>query len=287
MIRWSTLRWIGIVLAISVLTIGAFYWSSLAPSGDSRSAASRTTAPREANRTDPDSPTPTSGAGHPLGRPAPLPPGADQMKAGRDFEFLTIQANDPSTPVTYDPCRPIHYVVNDRTALPGSRQVLRDAIQQVSTATGLVFVDDGATNEVPVIKRELFQPQRYGDRWAPVLLAWSDEAELSILTPDSFGSGGSYAVTSPTRSRRVYVTGEVAFNGPTIAADLATFPAEQRTARLRAILMHYVGHIVGLTHTNDIKNILYHGHDGRATEWTVGDLAGLNAVGSGPCEPPM
>ncbi|MBS1838776.1 MAG: hypothetical protein JST64_13870 [Actinobacteria bacterium] len=157
----------------------------------------------------------------------------------------------------------------------------------MSTATGLVFVDDGATNEVPVIKRELFQPQRYGDRWAPVLLAWSDEAELSILTPDSFGSGGSYAVTSPTRSRRVYVTGEVAFNGPTIAADLATFPAEQRTARLRAILMHYVGHIVGLTHTNDIKNILYHGHDGRATEWAVGDLAGLNAVGSGPCEPPM
>lgn len=253
-----------------------------------RAASITTTSAFEGTQTPEDRPPPGIGAqAEPLGSPPPLPAEAAQMKAGRDYQYITTQYKDPEDPVAYDPCRPIHYVINDRTAPKGSDRVLHEAIDEVSRATGLTFVDDGASDEVPVWKRPLYQPKRYGDRWAPVLIAWSDQAELDVLNDASFGSGGSYGLPDPDSGKDVYVTGIVALNGPAIEADLATFPQAERTDRLRAVLMHYMAHIVGLTHTDQVNNILYHGHDGRATEWAPGDLAGLATEGVGICAPAL
>src|SRR4051794_3579287 len=57
--------------------------------------------------------------------------------------------NPDGTPLTYDPCRPIHYVVRDRNTPPGGDQVVSEAVNAVSAATGLVFVYDGRTTEAP------------------------------------------------------------------------------------------------------------------------------------------
>ena len=73
----------------------------------------------------------------------------------------------------YDPCRPIHYVVRPDGAPPGGAELIRTAVAQVSGATGLQFVDDGPTQEAPSTDREAYQPELYGRRWAPVLIAWS------------------------------------------------------------------------------------------------------------------
>jgi hypothetical protein len=108
----------------------------------------------------------------PLGVPGAVPAGD-----GR-FEFTDVQPSDERKPVAWDPCRPIHYVVNPAGQPPGGQQLIADAVARVSEATGLRFVADGPTTETPRKRRNPYQPKRYGDRWAPVVIHWSDGAAV-------------------------------------------------------------------------------------------------------------
>ena len=66
--------------------------------------------------------------------------------------------------------------------------LVREAIAAVSAATGLRFVDDGTTEEGPSDTRSPYQPEVYGERWAPVLFAWSDPVEsprLGEISPEA------------------------------------------------------------------------------------------------------
>lgn len=123
----------------------------------------------------------------PLGAPQ-----AFEDPAGR-YRFMVLQP-DGESPTAYDPCRPLTYVVNLRAAPPGAEAVLREAIAAVSAITGLQFVDEGPTDEPVVEAREAHQPQRYGDRWAPILIAWSDPVETPTLAGYVAGQAGSTAI---------------------------------------------------------------------------------------------
>jgi len=180
--------------------------------------------------------------------------------AGPDERTLTSLALQPdgANPVAYDPCRPIHYVT--RPGGPPEGDVLiREALASVSTATGLRFVDDGATEEAPSDDRAPHQPDVYGDRWAPVLFAWSDPVEsprLGEIDPDQpqadpAAYAGSTGVTwepAGASSRMVYVTGSVTLDGPDLT-DISEGPDGR--ARALAIIEHEVGHLVGLGHVDD------------------------------------
>ena len=41
----------------------------------------------------------------------------------------------------------------------------------------LRFVHDGGSAEPSTLDRRVFQPETYGDRWAPVLVAWETEEQ--------------------------------------------------------------------------------------------------------------
>ncbi|HTN99633.1 MAG TPA: matrixin family metalloprotease, partial [Microthrixaceae bacterium] len=111
--------------------------------------------------------------------------------------FLMLQ-KDGTTPVAYDPCREIHYVTTSTTNAPeGATRLIDDAIKTLSSITGLKFVDDGATKESPNDARPAFQPDRYGQRWAPVLISWSTASEsprLAVTTPDGAPPGSTVDV---------------------------------------------------------------------------------------------
>src|SRR4051812_418129 len=112
-----------------------------------------------------DRPTPGhEEAARPLGVPEPVPQGTGK------FEFAATQPGDKTAPVAFDPCRPIHFVVNPAGAPADGAELVKAAIARLHGATGLVFTDDGNTAEVPTDDRAPFQPERYGDRWAPVLI---------------------------------------------------------------------------------------------------------------------
>jgi hypothetical protein len=65
---------------------------------------------------------------------------------GGPHAFAMVQDNGV-TPIAYDPCRPVHYVMRRDGMPPGGEEMVRAAVARVSQATGLQFVYDGATAE--------------------------------------------------------------------------------------------------------------------------------------------
>ena len=196
------------------------------------------------------------------------------------YSFMQTQA-DGVTPVAYSPCRPIHYVVRPDGAPAGGDTLLATALARISEGSGLQFVADGATEEAPGKDRAPYQPQRYGDRWVPVLVAWSTPTESPELAGDVAGSAGSASVVSGGTS--FYVTGEVVLDGPSIAGLLADGPNGQAVAE--GVVTHELAHLVGLGHVNDPGELMNPTAALTQTYLAHGDLAGLARVGTGACAP--
>jgi hypothetical protein len=212
-------------------------------------------------------------ATEPLGAPPPL------VGNSGSYAFTAVQP-DGDGPVAYSPCRPIHFVVRPDGAPPAGDELIRGALASVSAATGLQFVDDGATQEAPSTDREAYQPEVYGRRWAPVLITWSTAAESPELAGDVAGVAGSASVTRSGRT--TYVTGSVTLDSEDIATLVAA-PATQNTAR--GIVTHEMGHLVGLDHVDDPTQLMYPSTQALVTAFSWGDLAGLAALGTGACAP--
>lgn len=212
----------------------------------------------------------------PLGTPAAPPAG------GGPHEFLRTH---DGRPVAYDPCRPIHVVVNNRMAPFGADEVVDFALEAAGRATGLQFVVDGPTDEPPRENRPPYQPDRYADRWAPVLIAWSDPAEHPMLDGDIAGLGGSTAID--TGDGPVYVTGEVILDGPALAPFLDSGRGIEEVA---AVVLHELGHLLGLDHVDDHSQIMFDQGVGPllgVVGYSAGDREGLAALGRGRCAPDL
>lgn len=195
------------------------------------------------------------------------------------YSFLQTQA-DGVSPVTYDPCRPIHYVVREDGAPVGGDSLLATGLARISEATGLQFVADGTTAEAPVEHRQVYQPQRYGRRWAPVLVAWSTPLETPELAGDVAGSAGSSSVTLHGTAH--YVSGVVVLDGPALSQLLGS---ANGTALAQAVVTHELAHLVGLGHVDDPTQLMNPTAAVNVTSLADGDRAGLARVGTGPCVP--
>ena len=184
-------------------------------------------------------------------------------------------------PVRWDPCRPVRYVVRPDGAPPGGADLLADAFRTLTAATGLSFVPDGTTDEPPSVDRAAYQPDRYGNRWAPVLVAWQRAAENPALAADVAGQAGPTSLRLGARPE-VYVSGVVELDADQLRALLAT-PEGRPVAR--EIVLHELGHLVGLGHVDDPDQVMSPKASVTGREYASGDLTGLAELGRGPCAP--
>ena len=219
-----------------------------------------------------DRPTPTPTSGERLILPT--------MRVPADPNFAFIQTQQGSAqPVAFDPCRPIHYVVRPNGAPAGSLDLLPLALADISAATGLEFIDDGTTDEAPSTVRPNYQPDRYGDRWAPVLVAWSTPAEFTELSGDVIGLAGSEPVTADD-DQLALVSGQLVLDSEQFGEVLAL-----KSGRTLAIgtITHELGHLVGLGHVHDEHQLMYPSARPLVSHLGRGDLTGLAALGLGRC----
>ena len=263
--RWGRALSIAVVGSLVALTV------VVGPQGSVqavRDAVSGSTAGMVAGR---DRPTPRASSGERLAPPV-TPPGVSDA-----YAFLATGFG--GDPVTYDPCQPIPYVVRPDGAPPGGDAVIAEAVRRTEAATGLRFIAEGTTEEAPSDDREPFQPDRYGNRWAPVLIAWSDPSEVPGLAGRVAGLGGSTPVLTPTGAQ-VLVTGEVTLDAATMRE---LFSSREGVEAARAVIQHELGHLVGLDHVEDPTQLMHgDGHPG-IVDFAAGDLAGLARLGAGPC----
>ena len=212
-------------------------------------------------------------AGHPLGAPQPVVIASDR------FRFKELQQDDKA-PVRWSPCRPIHYVVRQAHAPANGQRMIEDAIARLATVTGFQFINDGFTDEAPRSDRRPYQKDRYGDRWAPVLFVWATADEVPDFGVDISGEATSQRVQSSSGDF-VYVTGTVALDPRKLTQDTKRYGE----AEARSIILHELGHLVGLQHVNDPRQVMFPRSRLGITEYQPGDLAGLHELATGPCQP--
>jgi hypothetical protein len=197
----------------------------------------------------------------------------------RAYTFMT--KNSRGGPVTWDPCLTIELVVNSKYAPPGSDTLLPEAVERINAASGLHLKIVGPTTQVPVpaqSTRDLFRGLPGGAR-APVLVAWTTPDVVPGLKGNVVGLGGPVHLYANSLDRDRYVGGSVDLDGPQMAGILQR---PNGHAMARAVVMHELGHLVGLTHVANPTQVMA-ADGGTATEFAKGDLAGLAAIGSGGC----
>lgn len=198
-----------------------------------------------------------------LGQAPDVPTGSGQ------YAFTLTQPGG-RRPVGYSPCQVIEVEVNPEGAPENYADLVDTAIAHTSEATGLRFELVGTTDT-----RD-FDLGGFGLTRKPVLVAWADADEVPDLEGDVAGLGGSIAVDSGTGRLR-YVTGSVVLDEDTFDG---LDPDSPGTAQ--AIVDHEFGHLVGLAHVDDPRELMYADNVGQ-TGYGPGDREGLALLGGIPC----
>ena len=182
--------------------------------------------------------------------------------------------DEQGRPARWDPCTSISYVVQPGWIPDAGRADLAEALSRLTAASGLQFVFEGDTDEMPSAGREAYQPARYGERWAPLLIGWIPP-ETTDLGIGAGAQGLSLSVAVPGRNGPSLVSGQVVLDASNRLGS--GFGAGTTDGE---VLLHELAHAVGLGHVLDPTQVMYPQTTNSESQFGAGDRAGLAAVGA-------
>ena len=94
------------------------------------------------------------------------------------------------------------------------------------------------------------------------------------------GLGGPASVEGKHAGERRYVSGSVLLNRAHLR-QVETWP--RGGSRERAVVLHELGHLVGLDHVDDPSSLMSRRPGVSAFDFSAGDLRGLAAISGGHC----
>jgi hypothetical protein len=207
-----------------------------------------------AHRLDPAGSGPASSAGTPTHR-----------RGGTEFAWLSGASH-----ARWDPCAgPITYRVNPRHLPPHGLVDIKRAFAQISAASGLSFSYAGRTSFVPHRKGQSALVNPPGD--ADAHIAWTTPKIAPSLRAAAGYGGAAWGGKNS------------ALKNGTVVLDITDYmgrTAKQKRTNRMTLLLHEFGHLVGLTHVKDRRQIMHPGTYPANAQYAAGDLRGLAAVGA-------
>ena len=193
------------------------------------------------------------------------------------YAFLSTQRGT-GEPVTYGPCRTVEVRINASGEVPGGSQLVLDAMDRVSELSGIELEYAGPSEDRPdAWEREMTSGGL--EAYPPVLVSWSDEDETPELDGDVVGLGGSISLRGGSYARERYMTGSVTLDSP----DLHEIhEQDDGEAKVRAVILHELGHLIGLGHVSDPRELMSEANTGQL-DFGPGDREGLTRLGGEKC----
>ncbi len=225
----------------------------------------------------PEDPAPAPApAPAPTPEPAPVPVwDADAPAAGEATSFALLQVDATGRPTRWNPCRPNPYFVNAAGVPESAAATIAEAFTRMATESAVAFYDGGGTD---FVYWQAGQTTANLDRGEGIYVAFATEATVPGLAGTVMGRGGAaYRPDTGTGAR--YVAGVVV-----IDVDAQLSPGFTSGRSIGSVLMHELGHVMGLGHVDDSTQLMnpYSRPNGPATP-QAGDLAGLQALLEGGC----
>ena len=188
------------------------------------------------------------------------------------YRFSSLLAGQP---IRWNPCASIHWRSNTARGPVGGLDVLKTSVARIAALTATTWVYDGATATNP---SSGYLPTTPSAANRPVLVGWTDGSTSDLL------AGKPAQVLGMTRTVWFGMNdGQghqmAATKGAVIALDRTNHLPLRGATSWSATSLHELGHVMGLDHPYDPRELMAATLPATVSDMQVGDRTGLTRVG--------